>query len=66
MAIPSAGNAAGALAASAGIEAYIFMSKDVPRANLIECQTYGVQVMLIDGLIGDCGRLVGERKQAEG
>ena len=66
LAIPSAGNAAGALAASAGIEAYIFMPKDVPRANLIECQTYGAQVMLIDGLIGDCGRLVGERKQAEG
>jgi threonine synthase len=69
LAIPSAGNAASALAAyaaSAGIEAYIVMPKDVPQANLVECQSYGAHVTLIDGLIGDCGRVVSERKQAEG
>jgi len=69
LAIPSAGNAASALAAycaAAGIEAYIFMPKDVPRANLVECQSYGARVTLVDGLIGDCARLLGERKAAEG
>jgi len=69
LAIPSAGNAASALAAysaAAGIEAHIFMPKDVPRANLVECRSYGAQVTLVDGLISDCARLVGERKQAEG
>ncbi len=69
LAIPSAGNAASALAAyaaAAGIEAHIFMPRDVPRANLVECQSYGAQVTLVDGLIGDCARLIGERKQAEG
>lgn len=69
VAIPSAGNAASALAAyaaAAGIQAYIFMPKDVPQANLIECQSYGAIVTLVDGLISDCGRMVAERKQAEG
>ncbi len=69
LAIPSAGNAASALAAyaaAAGIEAHIFMPRDVPRANLVECQTYGAQVTLVDGLISDCARLVSERKQANG
>src|SRR5574341_860097 len=69
LAIPSAGNAASALAAyaaAAGIEAHIFMPRDVPRANLVECQSYGAQVTLVDGLIGDCARIIAERKQAEG
>lgn len=69
VAIPSAGNAAGALAAyaaRAGVEAYIFMPKDVPIANRMECQAYGANVTLVDGLISDCGRMVAERKQAEG
>ena len=69
LAIPSAGNAAGALAAycaAAGIEAHIFMPKDVPQANLVECKAYGAYVELVDGLISDCGRIVAERKQAEG
>ncbi|MFB3814362.1 MAG: threonine synthase [Terriglobales bacterium] len=69
LAIPSAGNAASALAAyaaAAGIEAHIFVPKDVPQANLVECQTYGAHVTLVDGLISDCARLLGERKQAEG
>lgn len=69
LAIPSAGNAAGALAAycaAAGIEAFLFMPKDVPRANLIECTAYGANVTLVDGLISDCARIVNERKEAEG
>src|SRR4051794_11078354 len=68
-AIPSAGNAAGAMAAyaaAAGIEAHIFMPKDVPQANYIECKATGAMVTLVDGLISDCGRIVNERKQAEG
>jgi threonine synthase len=69
VAIPSAGNAAGALAAyaaRAGVEAYIFMPKDVPIANRMECEAYGAKVTLVDGLISDCGRMVAERKQSEG
>ena len=69
LAIPSAGNAASALAAysaAAGLEANIFMPQDVPQANFIECKAYGARVTLVDGLISDCGRIVAERKQAEG
>ncbi|HKW75093.1 MAG TPA: threonine synthase [Terriglobales bacterium] len=69
LAVPSAGNAASALAAycaAAGIEAHIFMPKDVPLANLVECKSYGAHVTLVDGLISDCARIVGERKQSEG
>jgi threonine synthase len=69
VAIPSAGNAAGALAAyaaAAGVEAHIFMPKDVPMANRIESQYYGATVTLVDGLISDCARIVGERKEKEG
>ena len=61
MAIPSAGNAASALAAyaaAAGIEAYIFMPRDVPQANYIECMAFGAIVTLVDGLISDCAKLV--------
>jgi threonine synthase len=69
LAVPSAGNAAGALAAyarRAGLEAFIFMPNDTPAANVIECRQMGASVTLIDGLITDCGRIVAERKQAEG
>src|SRR5258707_3116611 len=69
LAVPSAGNAASALAAycaAAGIEAHIFMPKDVPQANVVECRAYGAHVTLIDGLISDCARMVNERRQAEG
>jgi threonine synthase len=68
LAIPSAGNAAGALAAyaaAAGIEAHIFMPKDVPMANRIECDYYGAHVTLVDGLISDCARKVAELKAGE-
>jgi len=69
LAVPSAGNAASALAAycaAAGIEAHIFMPKDVPTANYIECKVYGAKVTLVDGLISDCAKMVNERKQVEG
>jgi threonine synthase len=69
LAVPSAGNAAGALAAyaaAAGIEAHIFMPRDVPFANYVEAIAYGANVTLVDGLISDCARIVGERRQHEG
>jgi threonine synthase len=69
LAVPSAGNAAGALAAyaaAAGIEAHIFMPRDVPQANRVECEQYGATVTLVNGLISDCARIVADRKQAEG
>jgi threonine synthase len=69
VAIPSAGNAASALAAyaaAAGIEAHIFMPKDVPQSNYLECKAYGAHVTLVDGLISDCGRIVAERGPVEG
>ena len=69
LAVPSAGNAAGALAAyaaAAGIEAFIFMPKDVPFANYVEATVYGAKITLVDGLISDCGRIVAERKEKEG
>ncbi len=69
LAVPSAGNAAGALAAyaaAAGIEAHIFMPRDVPFANYLECVAYGAHTTLVDGLISDCARIVNERKEAEG
>jgi threonine synthase len=68
LAAPSAGNAGGALAAyaaAAGIEAHIFMPKDVPIANRMECDYYGAHLVLVDGLISDCGRMVAERKDKE-
>jgi len=69
LAAPSAGNAGGALAAyaaAAKIEARIFMPKDVPLANRMECDYYGAHVTLVDGLISDCARMVAERKDKEG
>ncbi len=69
LAVPSAGNAAGALAAyaaAAGIEAHIFMPRDVPIANYMEGIAYGAHVTLVDGLISDCARMVAERRLAEG
>jgi threonine synthase len=69
LAVPSAGNAAGALAAyaaAAGIEAHIFMPRDVPFANYVEAVAYGADVTLVDGLISNCARMVAERKQQEG
>jgi threonine synthase len=69
LAIPSAGNAASALAAyaaAAALEAHIFMPKDVPLANRVECESYGAEVTLVDGLISDCARTLAERREKEG
>ncbi|MGD9590178.1 MAG: threonine synthase [Pyrinomonadaceae bacterium] len=69
VAVPSAGNAAGAMAAyaaRAGMEAFIFMPDDTPAANVIECRQTGANVTLVNGLITDCGKIVAERKEAEG
>src|SRR5213594_2444837 len=68
LAAPSAGNACGALAAyaaRAGLEAHIFMPRDTPRANIIECRELGAHVTLIDGLITDCGAEIARRKEKE-
>jgi len=69
LAVPSAGNAGGALAAyaaRAGVEAHIFMPRDTPRANIVECRELGAHVTLIDGLITDCGAEIARRKGNEG
>jgi threonine synthase len=69
LAVPSAGNAGGALAAyaaRAGLEANIFMPCDTPRANIIECRELGAHVTLVDGLITDCGAEIARRKTTEG
>lgn len=61
--IPSAGNAAGAMsayAAKAGMEAHVFMPKDVPKPFVNECKALGASVTLIDGLITDCGKAAAE------
>jgi threonine synthase len=69
VAIPTAGNAGGAMAAyaaAAGMEAYVFMPRDTPAANRIECEQLGARITLIDGLITDCGAEVARRKESEG
>jgi threonine synthase len=69
IALPTAGNAGGAAAAyaaKAGLECHVFMPRDTPKVFRIECEAYGAKVGLVDGLIDDCGRIVGERKDAEG
>jgi threonine synthase len=69
LAVPSAGNAGGAMAAyaaRAGLEAHVFMPRDTPRANVVECREVGAHVTLIDGLITDCGAEIARRKSAEG
>ena len=69
LAAPSAGNAGGALAAycaKAGLEAHVYMPQDTPRACIVEAQMHGADVQLIDGLINDCGRMIGELKEERG
>lgn len=61
IALPSAGNAAGAAAAyaaRAGLECFLFMPEDTPPANIIESVVGGAHVYLVNGLISDCGKLV--------
>ena len=64
LSIPSAGNAANAMAAyaaAAGIEAQVFMPKDVKLPFIRECELYGASVNLVDGLITDAGRIAAEK-----
>lgn len=69
LAIPSAGNAASALsayAAAASLSAHVFMPQDVPTTFRVECESYGAEVTLIDGLITDCGQRVREGAEERG
>jgi threonine synthase len=69
VAVPTAGNAGGALAAygaKAGMEAYVFMPADTPAINQKECYLAGAKTYLVNGLITDCGRIVGEGKKVKG
>ena len=69
LAIPTAGNAGGAMSAYAAaccLPATVFMPQDTPQAFAVECQSCGAAVEFVDGLISDCGRIVGERKATEG
>jgi threonine synthase len=64
LSVPSAGNAANAMAAyaaAAGIEAKVFMPKDVKLPFIRECELYGAEVNLVDGLITDAGRIAAEK-----
>lgn len=64
LAVPSAGNAAGALAAyaaKAGMKAAVFMPEGTPEANLLECSLLGAEVVVVPGSIKDCGRVMRER-----
>ncbi len=67
--IPTAGNAGGAMAAYAAradMRALIYMPKDTPRANIVESRRAGAEVVLVDGLISDAGRMAGEKARSEG
>ncbi|HEY6207336.1 MAG TPA: threonine synthase [Chthoniobacterales bacterium] len=69
LAVPSAGNAGGALAAYAAcarLEAHIFMPRDTPQANIVEGRELGAHVTLMDGLITDCAAEIARRKEREG
>jgi hypothetical protein len=69
LAVPSAGNAGGALAAyaaRAGLEAHVFMPCDTPRANIVECRELKAHVTLVDGLITDCAAEITRHKAKEG
>ncbi|HXU78369.1 MAG TPA: threonine synthase [Methylomirabilota bacterium] len=69
VAVPTAGNAGGAMAAyaaRAGMQAYVFMPDDTPAINMKECFLAGARTFLVNGLITDCGRIVGEGKKTKG
>jgi threonine synthase len=64
LSVPSAGNAANAVAAygaAAGIPVKVFMPKDVKVPFIRECELYGADVTLVDGLITDAGRIAAEK-----
>ena len=69
MAMPTNGNAGSAMAAycsRAGIESYVFCPDDTPEVNIREIALQGAHTFLVNGLINDCGRIVGEGKEAMG
>jgi len=69
LAIPTAGNAGGALAAyaaRAGLEAHVFLPSDTPAVNVGEAQLFGARVFLVDGLITDCAAIVAAGKETMG
>ena len=69
LAMPSAGNAAGALAAyaaNAGLDAHVFMPTDAPEANRKEVAITGARLSLVEGLISDAGRVCRQVAQSEG
>jgi threonine synthase len=69
VAIPSAGNAAAAMAAyatRAGLQAVVAMPKDVPPVMQAECAAFGATVLLVDGLIDDCGKVIRAGAAAHG
>lgn len=69
LAIPTAGNAGGAMsayAARAGLEAYVFMPQDTPVINQLECVLAGAKTFLVNGLITDCGAIVRDGKDRMG
>jgi threonine synthase len=69
VALPTAGNAgsaAAAYAAAGGLESHLAMPRDVPELNQVEAAVYAAEVMLVDGLISDAGRLIRERAPQNG
>jgi threonine synthase len=69
LAMPSNGNAGAALAAyasRAGIRATVFCPEDTPEINLSEIALQGAAVYRVNGLIDDCGKLVGQGREAAG
>ena len=69
VAMPTNGNAGAALAAyasRAGIDSYVFCPEDTPEVNVREIAAQGAHVWRVNGLINDCGRIVGEGKQQMG
>jgi threonine synthase len=69
MALPTNGNAGSALAAycsRAGIESYVFCPDDTPEVNIREIALQGAKTFLVNGLIDDCGRIVGDGIEAMG
>ena len=69
LAIPTNGNAGAAMAAyasSAGIKSTVFCPDDTPEINIREIQSLGAETYLVNGLINDCGKIVGEGKEKVG
>ena len=65
IAMPTNGNAGAALAAyasSVGIETFVFCPEDTPEVNVREIELQGAKVWRVNGLIHDCGKLVGQGK----